>query len=237
MLRYFFRKWTRLEFVASLATLVALVLAIVPGFTSDPQRPIRIILLAVSAISLLWLFLLATRKSFVIVGYQNTMSFLEMLAKHARHRIWTARTHTGRGVSERSYFAILAERLSNQEAPLEDFRRLFRLAPQAREHVDILLTDFLYKDAAEVRYFEAGGPQFDFMVADDIAVIGFPMAGGTGNVAAIVLRRSNVVDAVAGVFTQLWQDPETKCLFRGAAVFPEAARRALVEEVNRLFAQ
>ena len=128
MFRYLFRKWSNLEFVASLATLLALVLAVVPGLTSDPRKPIRVVLLAVGSASLLWLCLLATRKSFVIVGYRNTMSFLELLGTHAKHRVWTVRMHTGRGTREHTYFSILAERLSNQERPLEDFRRVLRLA-------------------------------------------------------------------------------------------------------------
>src|SRR6185295_3056735 len=99
------------------------------------------------------------------------------------------------------------------------------------EHVDSLIIDFLYKDSVEGRYFTAGGPQFDFMVADDIAVIGFPRAGGTGNVAAVVLRHAGVVEAVANVFTQLWEDPDTQILFRGAPAFSEPARQALLANV------
>ncbi|MBS1790479.1 MAG: hypothetical protein JST85_22350 [Acidobacteria bacterium] len=237
MLRYLFRKWTNLEFVASVATLLSFVLSAVPGFASTPQKPIRLVLLAFGAASAIWLVLLASRKAFVIVGYADVMSFLELLATHARLRIWTARTHTGLGIGEQTYFAILSERLASQERPLEDFRRLLRLAPQAHEHVDALIANFLYKNAAEVRYFTAGGPQFDFMIADDVAVIGFPMAGGTDNVAAVVLRHSGVVEAVANVFTQLWADPDTEVLFRGAVTFSEPSRAALVAHVENLFSQ
>jgi hypothetical protein len=236
MLRYFFRKWTNIEFVAALATLLAFVLSAVPGFSSDPRIPIRVILISAGFASLFWLVFLATRKAFVIVGYRNVMSFLELLARHARFRVWTARTHTGRGVGERVYFGILAERLSRQDSPLEDVRRLLRLAPAAREHIDNLIADFLYKDAAEVRCFSGIGPQFDFMITDDVAVIGFPMAGGTDNVAAVVLRQTGVVEAVANVFNELWNDPSTRILFRGSATFPESDRQALLSFIEHSIA-
>lgn len=237
MLRYLFRKWTRLEFVAALATMLSFLLSAVPGFSSDPRLPIRAILLAFGVASLCWFLLLATRKAFVIVGYHNAMSLLELLARHARHRVWTARTHTGRGVGEQAYFNILAERLGRQDSPLEDFRRLLRLTPAAREHIDQLIVDFLYKDAAEIRYFAGAGPQFDFMIADDVAVIGFPMAGGTGNVAAVVLRQAGVVEAVANIFNQLWNDSNTRVLFRGKATFPERDRQALLNLLKNSFAE
>ena len=90
MLRYIFRKWARLEILAALATFLSLGLSAVPGFTSDPQRPIRVILWATGGASLLSLLLAISRKAFVVVGYRNVMSFLELLVGHARLRVWTA---------------------------------------------------------------------------------------------------------------------------------------------------
>jgi hypothetical protein len=233
MLRYLFRKWSSLEFVAAIATVLSLALSAVPAFALDPRRPIRTILMSVAAASLIWLVMLASRQSFVIVGYSNVMGFLELLASHARLRVWTARTHTGRGVDETAYFAAIAERLASSQTPLDDFRRLLRLSEAAREHIDHLIAEFLHRDAAEVRYFRGSGPQFDFMIADDVAVIGFPMAGGAGNVAAVVLRHTAVVEAVANVFNQLWNDSETVLLFRGSSAFPEHLREKMLTILDR----
>jgi hypothetical protein len=234
MLRYLFRKWTRIEILAALATFLSLGLSAVPGFTSDPQRPIQVILLAAGGASLLWLLLAISRKAFVVVGNRNVMSFLELLVRHAKLKVWTVRTHTGEGVSEEKYFSIIAERLGSDAAPLEDFRRLLRLAPNAREHVKNLVRSFIFRDFAEVRYFTSVGPQFDFVIVDDLAIIGFPMAGGTNNVAAVVLRHSAVVQAVADVFSGLWEDRNTQVLFRGARLASETDRQAVMALVGRL---
>jgi hypothetical protein len=75
------------------------------------------------------------------------------------------------------------------------------------------------------------------MIADEMAVIGFPMSGGVDNIAAVVLRHSSVVEAVANVFTQLWSDPTTHLLFRGRANFPELERTDLVQRVQRLLTE
>ncbi len=234
MLRYLLRKWTRLEILAALATFLSLGLSAVPGFTSEPQGPIRVILWTAGGASLLWLLLAFSRKSFVVVGYRNVMSFLELLARHARLRVWTARTHAGDGVGEERYFSIIVENLASSSSPLEDFRRLIRLAPNARGHVDSLVRDFLYRDFAEVRYFIGGGPQFDFMIADDVAVIGFPMAGGNNNVAAVVLRHSAVVQAVADIFSGLWESHDTQVIFRGSQLATEADRQAVIALVRKI---
>ena len=100
--------------------------------------------------------------------------------------------------------------------------------------MDSLVRDFLYRDFAEVRYFTGGGPQFDFMVADDVAVIGFPMAGGNNNVAAVVLRHSAVVQAVADIFSGLWEDHDTQVIFRGSRLITEAGRQAVTARVERI---
>lgn len=234
MIRYLFRKFARLEIIAAVATFLSLALSALPAFTANVGLPARNILLGAAGASLVWLLFAVSRRAFVIVGYLDVMSFLELLATNTRYKLWTARMHVGAGVGEEEYFRIISERLGSATRPIEDFRRLIRIAPAAHPHLQHLVQEFFYRDFAEVRYFSGPGPHFDFMIADDVAVIGFPMAGGSNNVGAVVLRRSTVVQAVADVFADLWEDPGTRVLFRGSRAQSEPDRVALMAKLTAL---
>ena len=87
------------------------------------------------------------------------------------------------------------------------------------------------------RDYETGGPQFDFMVVDGkIAVIGFPMAAGKGNVGAVVLRRREAVEGVEFVFNALWRASESTLLFEGKKDRTIEEMSRLVERVRALTA-
>jgi hypothetical protein len=165
-----------------------------------------------------WFLYLVTRNAFVLTGYASVMSFLESLAQTAQHRIWTARTHLGEGGQEQQYFSIIEHRLKAPSRPLEDFRRVIRLGPKSRTHVEWLVEHLSREPSVEVRYLDALGPQFDFMVVDGrVAVIGFPMVGGKHNSGAVVLRRRAAVEGVESVFISLWNDCQSTVLFDGSS--------------------
>lgn len=214
MLKYAIRKSTRWEIVTLMLSVASFIAGFLPAFTATPQFPTQLLLWATAAVAAGWFVLLATRSSFTIIGYRNVMTFLKETTRTTQHRIWTVRTHTGDGGSEEDYFRLIEGRLSDPDSPLEDYRRLFRSTPAARGHALALIAGCINHGAAEARFFNGGGPQFDFVMFDDLAIIGMPMAGGQGNVGAVVLR-GKVVEAVAGVFDKLWNDSETKVLFKG----------------------
>lgn len=55
------------------------------------------------------------------------------------------------------------------------------------------------------------------MVVDSkVAVIGFPMVAGKGNVGAIILRRRAAVEGVESVFNAMCKDAESTLLFEGS---------------------
>jgi hypothetical protein len=142
------------------------------------------------------------------------MSYLEELAKKARYKLWTVRTHLGEGIGEQQYFRIVEERLAARDKPLEDFRRIIRVTPKSREHLFWLVDHLSQYPHVKVLYFEGGGPQFDFMSVDgEVAVIGFAKTGGKGNIGGIVLRGPEAVGAVDVVFTNL--ETDSKLLFEG----------------------
>jgi hypothetical protein len=171
----------------------------------------------------------------VLRGYANTVAQLEALTRGARYRLWTARTHSGGGANEQSYFEAIAERLSAATGPLEDFRRIIRLNPSAREHLIWLVEHMSHLPNARVYHYEAGGPQFDFVTIDgQTAAIGFAMPGGEGVVGCILLRSTDAVVAVDNVFSELERDCDL--LFQGRADIDVAGKEALRRRIDELLA-
>ena len=169
---------------------------------------------------------------FVLRGYNRVMSLLEDIATNARYRLWTARTHLGKGTGEDRYFEIIRRRLIDETKPLEDFRRVIRLCSNARTHLVWMVDNFCSLPNARVSYYEFGGPQFDFMSVDgEIAVIGFPMAGGKGNVGAVVLRRADTVAAIETVFQSL--EVASTLLFEGVQGIDAQGKRVLRGSVDK----
>jgi hypothetical protein len=163
------------------------------------------------------------------------MAYLESLAETARYRVWTARTHLGEGIVEHKYFEIIEHRLKNPHRPLEDFRRVVRLGPKAYDHISWLVSRFYNQSGVEVRYFTGGGPQFDFVLVDGkIAVIGFPMVGGKGNIGAIVLRKRSAVEGVEIVFNTLWE--QSTLLFEGADNVTVQVQQEIQKDLETLLA-
>lgn len=210
------RTWSRTEVWSALVGVLSLVVSVVANMKSDSRSATVVLLACVATAACLWFLFLISRDAFSLRGYSNVMSYLESLAETARYRVWTARTHLGEGVGEHRYFGIIEHRLKSPYHPLEDFRRVVRLSPKARDHISWLVSHFYNQTGVEVRYFEGGGPQFDFVIVDGkVAVIGFPMAGGKGNVGAVVLRRRSAVEGVETVFNALWD--QAQVLFEGSA--------------------
>jgi hypothetical protein len=225
------RSRTKFEVWSALLGIISLILTLVANFKSNARAGTVLVLTAVAALTCVWFLFLITRSAFVIRGYSNVMSYLETLAGTARYSIWTARTHLGEGVGEEKYFDIIEHRLKDPHRPLEDFRRIIRLGPQSCGHVRALFGRLIEKAGVEVRYYTAGGPQFDFMIVDGkVAVIGFPTAGGKGNVGAIVLRGRTAVHGVEIVFHGLWD--QSPSLFDGSQNRSSEARRQIESEVN-----
>ena len=87
----------------------------------------------------------------------------------------------------------------------------------------------------EVRHYQSAGPQFDFISVDGkVAVIGFLMAGGKGNVGAVVVRRRSAVEGVEAVFNSLCG--ESSLLFEGTSDRTEEAIHRLQEHVETVVA-
>jgi len=175
-------------------------------------------------------------EAFIVRGYSYAMSYLEGMAENARYRLWTVRTHAGEGVGERRYFEIIAKRLASRSRPLEDFRRIIRVTPKSRAHLIWLVDHISQYSAAKVYYFEADGPQFDFLTVDgEAAAIGFTMSGGGGDVGGVVLKRHDAVVAVDAVFSEL----ERVCtlLFEGHEGVGELQKSEMRHRIDLLLAK
>lgn len=224
----------------ALFTLLAIGSSVVGVMSALVTRETRTAVLALLALFILaalgWLVSLITRPAFTVRGYKDVVAFLSSLAKTSRHRLWTVRSHTGLGTQENSYFQSIEERLRNHAHPLEDFRRIVRLCPNVQEHLSFLISRFYRQDNATVHYYRDHGPQFDFMIVDGrIGVIGFPMAGGKGNIGAVVLRRREDVEGLEIIFNQLWQKSET--LFEGDARYTPQTEARLQRKLEDIFAR
>ena len=229
-------KWTRTEVWSAVVGLVSLVLTTAGNLFPGTPRPTLIALAVFLFASVLWFIFLITRSAFVLTGYGDVMSFLESLAVTARQRLWTARTHLGEADEEQPYFELIEHRLKDPRYPLEDFRRVIRVGPRSRQHVEWLVEHFSQHANAEVRYLSSVGPQFDFMAVDGrIAVIGFPVVGGKRNIGAVVLRRRKAVEGVEAAFISLWNDCQANVLFGGSSSRTHDDVRQLKERIRGLF--
>jgi hypothetical protein len=225
------RSWTKSEVWSALIGIISVGLTLVANFKSSARAGTLLFLTAVAGLTCVCFLFLITRSAFVIRGYSNVMSYLQTIAGSSRYSIWTARTHLGEGVGEEKYFDIIEHRLKDPHHPLEDFRRIIRLGPKSCGHVRSLFGRLSEQAGVEVRYYTAGGPQFDFMIVDGkVAVIGFPTAGGKGNVGAIVLRGRTAVHGVETVFHALWN--QSPSLFEGSKNRSSDARRQIESQVN-----
>lgn len=226
-----FRSRTKPEVWSTVLGVVSLVLTLVANFKSSARAGTILVLAVVAGLTVVWFLFLNTRSAIAIRGYSNAMLYLQTLAETSQYSIWTARTHLGEGVGEEKYFDIIEHRLKDPHRPLEDFRRIIRLCPQAAGHVRSLFNRLCEQDGVEVRYYTGGGPQFDSMIVDrKIAVIGFPMAGGKGNVGAVVLRGRTAVHGVETVFNELWS--QSTYLFEGSKNGSSERRRQIEAQVN-----
>lgn len=210
-MRHLSRSWSLGEKVnaaiAAFGVVGGVLSAVTPFFGSARDATIWIFGGA-AAVFGLFLVLLLSRPAYQLDGYRNVMAFLSRLASQARSSIWTARVHTGRGEGEDEYFRAIRSRIVDPNG-IEDFRRIVRLTPIAVPHLRDLAEMFGPESGVKVRGFAGPGPQFDFVIFDgEIAVVGFPMEGGEGNVGAIVLRRRRSVRGVESVFIALWGESD-----------------------------
>jgi hypothetical protein len=227
------RSWTKSEVWSALIGIISLVVSLVANFKSNARAETLLVLTVGAALICVWFLFLITRSAFAIRGYSNAMSYLQTLAETSKYSIWTARTHLGEGVGEEKYFDIIEHRLKDPHRPLEDFRRIIRFCPQSCGHIRSLFARLSEQAGVEVRYYTAGGPQFDFMIVDHtVAVIGFPMVGGKGNVGAIVLRGRPAVHGVETVFQEFWN--QSHSLFEGSKNRSFEETKQLESQVNAL---
>jgi hypothetical protein len=208
---------TKAEVVFGFLTVVSFVMGVVQAVITKETRIGALIVLALLFFSVLaWFVALITRPAFTVSGYSEVVALLAKIAKTSRHKLWTVRSHTGVGIPEDAYFQAIEDRLRDRAKPLEDFRRIVRLCPNARDDLRSLIARFYRQDNVSVHYYQNHGPQFDFMIVDRrIGAIGFPMAGGKGNVGAVVLRRPEAVKGLETIFEELCR--ESQLLFEGDA--------------------
>lgn len=141
-------------------------------------KPTIIALGGMAGALLLALIVGLTRQTYVIVGYRNTMTLLERLAKSAQRSLWTARSHQGAAGHEQQYFKIIQQRLIAMKNPLEDFRRIVRVGAQeaTADHLKWLVVSLSDQPAAHIRTYEGYGPSFDFMVVDGKIAVNWTFA-------------------------------------------------------------
>ena len=206
---------TKTEVLSGFLALASSVVGLITAIVDQEARVVTLSVLALMSLSaLVWFGVLVTRSAFTIRGYNEVVTLLAKLAEKSRHRLWTVRSHTGAGGPEAKYFQSIEDRLRDRISPLEDFRRIVRLCPNACDDLKTLISRFYRLDNVSVHYYDNQGPQFDFMVVDGrIGVIGFPMVGGYGNVGAVVLRRPEAVKGLETIFEQLFR--ESQLLFEG----------------------
>lgn len=206
---------TKAEILSGVLAVASLALGLVPALIAQETRLATLLTLALfSLVALAWFGVLVTRSAFTVRGYNEVMALLVRLAKTSRHRLWTVRSHTGLGIPERPYFQAIEDRLRDSAHPLEDFRRIVRLSRNARDDLAFLISRFCRQNNVAVYHYQNNGHQFDFMVADGkVGVIGFPMAGGKGNIGAVVLRRRDAVAGLETIFRELCD--ESELLFEG----------------------
>jgi hypothetical protein len=225
-----FFTWTRTEVWSAAVGVLLLVLTVIGNLTSIASRPTVTTTSASLILVIVWMVFLLTRHTFVLTGYIPVMSFLESLARHAKHRLWTVRTHLGEAHEEQGYFEIIEHRIKDPDPNkrLTDFRRVIRLGPRSRTHVQWLVEHLGQQTGVEVRFIDGMGPQFDFLIVDGrVAVIGFPTVGGKHNMGAVVLRRRAAVEGVESVFISLWEECRLNTLFEGS-------KQRTLEDVRRL---
>ncbi len=227
---------TKTEVSLAFLTVASSIAGLVSALVAQETRTAAFGVLAVLFLGGLISFAaLITRPAFTVRGYKNVMAMLSRLAKTSRHSLWTVRSHAGLGAQEGSYFRAIEERLRDHADALEDFRRIVRLCPNVREHLSFLISRFYRQDNVTVLYYRNYGPQFDFMVVDGrIGVIGFPMAGGKGNVGAVVLRRRQDVAGLEIIFNQLCA--ESELLFDGDAHHRPQVEARLQRKLKDIFA-
>lgn len=207
---------TKAEVLSGFFAVASFAIGVVPAIIARETRVAILCVLAVFFLAaLVWFGVLIARPAFTVRGYNEVMALLANLARTSRHRLWTVRSHTGPGVPEASYFQSIEDRLRDHAKPLEDFRRITRLSPNAYDDLSFLISRFCRLDNVAVYYCQNYGPQFDFMVVDGrIGAIGFPMAGGKGNIGAVVLRRREAVEGLETIFNELCR--ESTLLFEGS---------------------
>lgn len=227
---------TKMEITSACLAIVSFLVTLASALAGRETRLATMSILAfLSAAALAWLVALITRPAFTLRGYKDVVTLLARLAKTSRHRLWTVRTHTGFGAEEDTYFKSIEERLRDHAHPLEDFRRIVRLCPNVRDHLCFLISRFYCVDNASVYYYRGRGPQFDFMIVDGrIGAIGFPMAGGKGNIGAVVLRRREDVEGLGIIFNQLSQ--ESELLFEGDSRNTPQTEAKLQRRLKEIFA-
>src|ERR1051325_5586112 len=167
-MRLFSKRVSPGEAILAAVSILGLVLTALSNIMGSSRGPTFVSLGLISIVAITWALLLITRKSYVIEGYPEVMRFLEDLARSARRSVWTTRTHGGEAEREERYFEILCSRVSDVDSPLIDFRRIMRLehSPEPRRHAWWLFERLSRSSAAQVRYFQGGGPKFDFMIVD-----------------------------------------------------------------------
>jgi hypothetical protein len=226
---------TKTEMLSGFLAAVSFLVGVIPAIIAQETRIVTLSVLALfSLAALTWFGALITRPAFTIRGYNEVMALLARLAKTSRHRLWTVRSHTGPGIPETSYFQAIEDRLRDRANPLEDFRRIVRLSPNVSDHLKYLISSFYRQDNVAVHYYQNHGPQFDFMVVDGrIGVIGFPMAGGKGNIGAVVLRRREAVEGLETIFNELCR--ESQLLFEGDARRAPQIEAELQQKLTDIF--
>lgn len=213
------------------------ILAIASAFNiSGPTKTLYLLIGSFLIFVILFLFQIS-RPSFMIRRYRPVMDYLERLAKNADDKIWTVRTHNGAGDDEVRYFKIILERLEHPDPKkrLEDFKRIIRISPNARQHLNYLIDRCSDNNGAEVSFYKGGGPKFDFLIIDErIAVIGFANVGGKNTIGSIVLRDKHAVRGVVNVFHDLWNDEHTELLFSGRPGISDEEKGLLKDKVRLL---
>jgi hypothetical protein len=219
------------ELWMGLLSMVSFALGVIGNVTGTARQPTLIALSMIAVALLLALLVALARQTYVIVGYKNTMTLLERLARSARCSLWTVRTHQGAADPEQKYFEIIHERLVATDKPLEDFRRIVRIGIQSatEEHLEWLVQHLSNQPAAHIRTYQGSGPSFDFMVVDRrIAVIGLPQSGGLDNSAALVVRGRAAVAGVEAIFDALFS--ESRVFFDGKRQLTSKERSELLSK-------
>jgi drug/metabolite transporter superfamily protein YnfA len=233
--------WSRYEKASAWGSGAALVLGVASSLvTLYTAAAINIWYVATPAAalfvlaSLSWVFLI-TRDAFTLRGREDVFAYAMKLIEGSRNRILTVRTQLGQTETERKYVSTLLNRVNDARRPLAEFRRIVRLAESSKGHLNDLIDHVSRQEGVDVRVFQGGGPQLDFMVVDnEVAVVAFPDSRGDRTYSGVVLRNREAIDGVVDAFERLRS--ESIELFQGDPHVTEEARQNLRQKLAGLLA-